>query len=43
MKINRLFLIKHFVGQQVDLEQCSKLYWYQIKGTKQWNTVSKWR
>ena len=32
-----------FVGQQTYLEQCSKLYWQPTKGTKQWNTASKWR
>ena len=32
-----------FVGQQIDLEQYSKPYYQPMKGTKQWNTVNKWR
>ena len=43
VKINRLFFMKLFVGQQSDLEHYSKFYWQPIKGTKQWNTVSERR
>ena len=43
MKINRLFFIQGFVGQQTDLKQYSKPYWQPRKGTNQWNTVSKWK
>ena len=41
-KINRLFDMQGFVGQQTDLEQYSKSYWQPKKRTKQWNTASKW-
>ena len=43
VKINRLFFTQGFVGQQIDLKQYSKPYWQPMKGTKQWNTASKWR
>ena len=43
VEINRLFFMQGFAGQQSDLEQYSKLYWQQMKGVKQWKTVSKWR
>ena len=43
VKINRLLFMKHFVGQQTDLEQYSKFYWQPMKWTKQWNTASKRR
>ena len=43
VKINRLFLKQGFVGQQIDRKQYSKPYWQPMKGTKQWNTASKWR
>ena len=32
-----------FVGQQIDLKQYSNPFWQLMKGTKQWNTASKWR
>ena len=41
VKINRLFFMQGFVGQQT--EQYSKPYRQPIKGTKQWNTANKWR
>ena len=43
VKINGLFFLKGFVGQQTDVEQYSKSYWQPMKGMKQWNTASKWR
>ena len=43
VKINRLLLMKRFVGQQTDLEQYSKFYWQPVKRTKQWNTASERR
>ena len=43
VKINRLFFMQGFVGQQTDLKQYSKRYWQPVKGTKQWKTASKWR
>ena len=42
MKINMLFVIKGFEGQQTDLEQYSKPYWQPMKGTKQWNSAGKY-
>ena len=41
LKMNRLFFMNRFVGQQTDLEQYSKPYWQPMKGTKQWITASK--
>ena len=43
VKIDRLFFTQGLVGQQTALEQYSKPYWQPMKGTKQWNTASKWR
>ena len=43
VKINRLFLVQCFVGQQIDLKKYSKPYWQPMKGTKQWKTASKRR
>ena len=42
MKINRLFFMKGFLGQQFDLKQYSKPYRQPMKGTKQWQAASKW-
>ena len=42
MKINRLFFMQGIVGQQIDLKKYSKPHWQPMKGTKQWNTASKW-
>ena len=43
VKINSLFFMQGFVGRQIDLKKYSKLHWQPMKGTKQWNTASKWR
>ena len=43
MKKNRLLFTQGFVGQKTHLEQYSKPYWQPMKGTKQWNTASKWK
>ena len=41
--INRLLFMQDFVGQQIDLEHFSEPNWQPLKGTKQWNTASKWK
>ena len=43
VKKNKLFFTQGFVGQQIDLKQCSKPYWQPMKGMKYWYNASKWR
>ena len=43
VKINRLFFMQGFVGQQIYLKQYSKPYWKPMKGTKKWKSGSEWR
>ena len=43
VKINSLFFMQGFVGQQIDLKKYSRPYWQPMKGMRQWKTASKWR